>query len=231
MAGHILAQYSIVCQALGEHPYTVCAYSGTDLSKILGITQARAMPPGTYGWIQECGAALIRVGGQTRPAYADFRPNAARLGIDAPDDKSFDPRKIGRLCHLLPLLIESGPYCQFLRDARDLFVDGHFYACVMACGVSLEKFQRDKAKAYGPTRNLKMPEIQERLGTRNAVRPQTLDLCRSMAKLRNEYAHGEGSHPETDAAKAIGWVYSFVDVETNLMRGYVIADGMLVRKG
>jgi hypothetical protein len=45
----VLAQYSIVCQASDVEPYTVCAYTGTDLSKIVGITQAHIMPPGTYG--------------------------------------------------------------------------------------------------------------------------------------------------------------------------------------
>jgi len=54
----ILTQYSIVCQTPGAEPYTVCAYSGTDLSQVLGITQADRMHEGSYGWMQECGEAV-----------------------------------------------------------------------------------------------------------------------------------------------------------------------------
>lgn len=73
----VLTQYSIVCQVPGAEPYTVCAYSGEDLSKVLGINQAN-MPEGHYGWILECGNVFVNTGGQTQAAYADFRPNAAK---------------------------------------------------------------------------------------------------------------------------------------------------------
>ena len=73
----IITEYSIVCQVPGAEPYTFCVYSGTDLSQVLGITQAN-MHEGYYGWIQECGEALVSVSGQTQPAYANFRPNAAK---------------------------------------------------------------------------------------------------------------------------------------------------------
>jgi len=127
-----LVQYSIVCQASDAEPYTICAYSGTDLSMIVGITQAHAMPPGTYGWVQECAEAFVRVEGQAQPAYADFRPNAARLPSGTLDEKSLAQNE--RLSKLPPLLIDNGPYCALLREARDVFVDGYFYACVAMCG-------------------------------------------------------------------------------------------------
>ena len=76
----VITQYSIVCQVPGADPYTFCAYSGDDLSQVLGITQAN-MHEGYYGWIQECGEALVNVSGQTQPAYADFRPNAAKRDL------------------------------------------------------------------------------------------------------------------------------------------------------
>jgi len=120
----------------------VCAYSGTDLSQVIGISQAD-MPDGHYGWIQECGEAVIRVSGQIQPAYADFRPNAAKrhlseessngpqkrpaeLPSGATDEKSFAYHKDERLSQLPSLLIEDGPYCRLMREARDVFVDGYF---------------------------------------------------------------------------------------------------------
>jgi len=63
-----------------------------------------------------------------------------------------------------------------------------------------------------------------------ALSSGTLTLCKSMADLRNEYAHGDGLKPKEDALNALTWMHSFIDNETNLMRDYVIVDGVLSRK-
>jgi hypothetical protein len=223
-----LVQYSIVCQAPHAEPYTIRAYSGTDLSKVVGITQAPIMPPSTYGWIQECGEAFIKVDGQTRAAYADFRPNAVRLRLGTPDENT--RVRDERLSQLPPLLVEDGAYCHLLREARDVFVDGYFYACVAMCGISLERFQRDKAKPYGATGKPNISQVQKKLRMNRIVASETLALCKNMAKLRNEYAHGHGRRPSQDALRALAWMHSFINNETSLMRDYVIEDGLLIRK-
>jgi len=205
------------------------------------------MPEGYYGWIQECGEAVVRVSGQTQPAYADFRPNAAKrylseesskdsqkrpteLPSGSMDEKSFAYYKDERLSQLPPLLIEVGPYCKLLREARDVFVDGYFYACVAMCGISFERFQRDKAEPYGATRKHKMPQVRKILQENRVLKVETLAMCKKMAKLRNDYAHGDGLKPKEDALKALTWMHSFINNETNLMRDYVIVDGLLSRK-
>lgn len=242
----ILAKYTIVCQAPGAEPYTVCAYSGTDLSQVLGITQAD-MPDGYYGWFQQCGKAFVKVSGQTKPAYADFSPNDAKLHLSAEptkesqerrqdfppgvlDDKALEHDRYERLSQLSALLIETGPYCNLIREARDVFVDGHFYACVAMCGISLERFQRDKAKPFGATRNHKISKVRDILKKNRVLKPGTLALCEKMASLRNKYAHGDGLNPKEDALKALKWMHGFIDNETNLMRGYEIVNGELTRK-
>ncbi len=241
----MLTKYSIVCQVPGAEPYTTHPYSGTDLSQVLGITQAD-MPDGYYGWIQECGEVVIRVSGQIQSAYADFSPNAAKRHLSeesskgsqkrlteppsgAMDEESFAHHKDERLSQLPPLLIEVGPYCKLLREARDVFVDGHFYACVAMCGISFERFQRDKAKPYGATWKHKMPRVRKILQENKVLKVETLALCKKMAKLRNDYAHGDGPKPKEDALKALSWMHSFIDNETNLMRDYVIVGGILRR--
>jgi hypothetical protein len=205
------------------------------------------MPDGYYGWIQECGEAVVRVSGQTQSAYADFRPNAAKRHLSeesskgsqkrpaespfgAMDENSFAHHKDERLSQLPPLLIEVGPYCSLLKEARDVFVDGHFYACVAMCGISFERFQRDKANPYGATRKHKMLRVRKILQENKVIKVETLALCKKMAKLRNDYAHGHGLKPKEDALKALTWMHSFIDNETNLMRDYVIVDGVLSRK-
>ena len=213
------------------------AYSGTNLSQVLGINQA-SMPNGYYGWIQERGDAIVRVSGQTQPAYADFRPNAAKRHLSEESSKGPQKRPAElpsgamdeRLSQLPPLLIEVGPYCKLLREARDVFVDGHFYACVAMCGISFERFQRDKAKPYGATRKHKIWQVRSMLQKNSVLSPGTLILCENMADLRNDYAHGHGLKPKEDALKALQWMHSFIDNETNLMRDYVIVDGVLSRK-
>ena len=240
----ILTQYTIVCQVPGAAPYTVCAYNGVDLFQVVGITQAN-LPEGHYGWIQECGEVLVKVNGQTQTAYADFRPNAAKrhrreeLSKGSQEQLAEQPYgALGELAHdrwerlsqLPPLLIEDGSYCRLIREARDVFVDGHFYACVAMCGISFERFQRDKAAPYGATRKHKMWQVRSMLQKNKALSLGTLSLCESMADLRDEYAHGHGLNPKEDALKSLGWMHSFIDNETNLMRDYVIVDGILSRK-
>ena len=61
----ILTQYSIACQVPGAEPYTICPYSGEDLSQVLGITQVN-LPEGHYGWILECGEVFVNAGGQRK---------------------------------------------------------------------------------------------------------------------------------------------------------------------
>ena len=161
------------------------------------------MPDGYYGWFQECGEVAVRVGGQIQPAYADFRPNDAKLRLSkesakesqkrpeelpsgAMDEKTFARHKDERLSQLPPLLIEVDPYCSLLKEARDVFVDGHFYACVAMCGISFERFQRDKAKAYGAMSKHKMTRVRKILQENKVLKVETLSLCKKIAKLRND---------------------------------------------
>jgi hypothetical protein len=241
----ILTQYSIVCQVPGAELYTVCAYTGIDLAEVLGITQAD-LPEGHYGWIQECGEVLVKVTGKTQVAYVDFRPNAAKRHLNQelskgsekqvakqlPDILTEKPLSLDtyeRLSRLPPLLIEAGAYCALIREARDVFVDGHYYACVAMCGISIERFQRDKATPYGATRKSRMDKVRSILQKNGVLSPETLSLCKNMADLRNEYAHGHGLNPKEDALKSLTWMHSFIDKETNLMRDYVVVDGILSR--
>jgi hypothetical protein len=232
---NVITQYSIVCQVPGAEPYTFCAYSGDDLSQVLGINQAN-MHEGYYGWIQECGEAQVNVSGQTQPAYADFRPNAAKRDLKEELSKGHQEQgknllareSLERLSQLPPLLIEAGDYCVLIREARDVFVNGHFYACVAMCGISLERFQRDKAAPFRAARK-KIEEVRRILQKNKVLSQKTLDLCKKMAKLRDKYAHGHGSNPKEDALKALAWMHSFIDNETNLMRHYEIVNGILFR--
>jgi len=227
----ILKQYTIVCQVPDAEAYTICAYSGTDLSKVLGITQAKSLNVGNYGWIQICGE--VKVKGRRQTAYIDVSPNNPKLRADKQNNRKTNStdliaqERAERLSKLPPLLIENGQYCKLLREARDVFVDGHFYACVAMCGISFERFQRDKAKPFGVNKKHKMWEVREILKKNNVLSKRGFNLCKKMADLRNKYAHGSGRKAKEDALKSLDWIHSFIKKETDLMRIYIIVDGML----
>ncbi len=203
------------------------------------------MPDGHYGWMQICGNGYVMVSDQSQPAYVDFRPNEVKFRLSeesseepsqplacAKDEKCFDQNKDDRLSQLPPLLIEAGSYCELLREARDVFVDGHLYACVAMCGISFERFQRDKAEPYIAKSKSRMDNMETIRGIlkKNAIiSDSSLILCKQMASMRNEYAHGHGLNPEEDAFYSLQWMHSFLDAETNLMRGYEILNGSLKR--
>jgi len=239
--------YSLVCQVPGESTGTVRAYTGTDLRQVLAVSLGPTMPEGHYGWMQQTGELQVRVGDATQVAFADFGPNWARLqkatrsaplsngATSTPppgvlDEKLIAKMKTDRLTLLPPLLMEFGAYCTLLREARDVFVDGHFCACVAMCGISFERFQRDKARPFGANDRHKMPTIRRTLRTNKVLAPGSLALCEKMANLRNQYAHGHGQHSEADAVRALEWMHRFIDDETTLMRDYEIVNGILHRR-
>lgn len=231
-----LDQYTLVAQSKNGETYTIERWQGKDLSGILGVTQPKRLPPGSYGWFQTRGKARVR--GCDVPAFIDFSPNNAKLELEGlaplPAKASYDQvaarEKLVRLSKLPPLLIEDGDYCRLLVEARDVFVDGHYYACVAMCGITFERLQRDGAKPYHPKKNARMNQIRAVLGRRKVYKKASLKLCKDMACLRNDYAHGRGRNPKQDAPKAVGWLRRLIDNETNLMRNYEIQDGTLCRK-
>ena len=75
-----------------------------------------------------------------------------------------------------------------------------------------------------------MNRVRSILQKNSALSPEALLLCEKMADLRNIYAHGHGLNPREDSLKALSWMHSFIDSETNLMRDYVIESGILNRK-
>ena len=72
--------------------------------------------------------------------------------------------------------------------------------------------------------------MRNMLQENKALLPNTLSLCKKMADLRNDYAHGQGLNPKEDALKSLSWMQSFIENETNLMKDYEIVDGILNRK-
>lgn len=228
-----LEQYTIVCRDPDSGPGAVCAYTGDDISQIVGVTMAHRWPEQWFGWIQETGRVELPVVGGAERVYLDFYPNVARVEKQEGPIQGAIPietERLERLCKLDPLIIELGEYCNLLREARDVFVDGHFYSCVAMCGIAMERFQFDKAKPYGASRKDSGKTIRHLLKKNKVLKCRSLILVRHLADLRNDYAHGHGTNPPEDAIKALAMVQKFIRLETDLMRKYHVVNGKFHRK-
>ena len=86
-------------------------------------------------------------------------------------------------------------------------------------------------RGFSGKREHKIQRVRGILIKHKVVKRETIRLCKKMASLRNEYAHGQGLKPKEDALAALNWMHCFIDNETTLMRDFVIVNGILRRKG
>ena len=94
------------------------------------------------------------------------------------------------------------------------------------CTSYLHRYIHPRASPW----NFALRVIRSMLQENKVLSVETLSLCKSMADLRDKYAHGYELHPKEDALKSLKWMHSFIDNETNLMQDYVIVNGILSRK-
>src|SRR6266498_3138720 len=148
---------------------------------------------------------------ETREVYVDFlsnqpkneisRQNAAdrlrwqlAMRLDASIDRGFE----------LPSLIVNNPdgeYLALLLEARQLYIDGYFYACVAMCGIVNERLIKD-----------------------------TLHAAKDLGDLRNKYAHARGRQSKNDALNAIKLLQEVVEGTVSVLKDHEIKDGKFVRK-
>lgn len=134
-----------------------------------------------------------------------------------------------------------------LREARELYVRGHFYSCVAMCGIVGERIIKDVIRAVVMVRRgdeAKTPSESaftqlERIDSRSLIQflRQTGTFTDKVKKaaidlgdLRNNYAHARGKNPEADALTAIKLLHEIVDSTIAMSYHYTIKDGYLVPK-
>lgn len=91
------------------------------------------------------------------PVYVDLLPNQPKNAevrelFGRQLTEAFEkrlPAAVERIWELPPLMVKEplGEYVSLLREARDLFVDGRFYACVAMCGIVGERLVKDALRA------------------------------------------------------------------------------------
>lgn len=194
---------------------------------------------------------------QLRDVFIDFLPNWPRTdetremireqfrkrfeqGLDTSVERVWD-------LSALALLEPSSPYIALLVEARQLYVEGHFYACVAMCGIVAERLVKDalratvlvakdgRAETPGDVAFDQLERVESMglvgfLEKAGVLEPDAAKAARKIVELRNAYAHARGKNPDADAGKAIAHLQTIVEGTVSMFRDFEIRDGVFVRR-
>ncbi|VVB63563.1 Uncharacterised protein [uncultured archaeon] len=137
---------------------------------------------------------------------------------------------VERYWEVPPLYLKpsSGPYLELLVEARELYVDGHFYSCVAMCGIVGERLIKDMLRAsvliekYGQNQRPSDAAFDqlEQVGVRRIVdflnktgllSDDAAKAARELGEIRNIYAHASGKNPKKDAINSITFLHTIVE--------------------
>ncbi len=195
---------------------------------------------------------------QSRPtkllsAMIDFTPNVLKTEggkkqIEASLRASFEqslPGALTRWGELPVMMTPAAPFAELLMDARQHFIWGRFYSCVVMCGVAAERILKDlfvhalRVRVGGEWLQL-TPEVArqiERLdveGIREALlKSGNLDRglrksVQRLMELRNSYVHSRYAQPEEDARAAVRCLHEMVEGTVSVFKDHEFVDGILM---
>jgi hypothetical protein len=175
----------------------------------------------------------------TRQEFRAHRERLFRDNLDAVVERVWD----------LPSLIvrHSGEYVSLLVEARELYLSGHFYSCVAACGIVNERLIKDALRAAVLINRGGKPEppsdaaldqlervdlsaLAEFVKEAGVLDEETAKASHALSELRNRYAHARGKSPQADALKAIRFLDTVISGTVSVFRDFEFADGKLVPK-
>ena len=150
----------------------------------------------------------------------------------------------------LPAIILKDPQAEYLKlllEARDLYVDGRFYACVAMCGIVGERLVKDLLRASvlvttekGPTppsseafNSLERVEVSGLVSFLNKsarLGDEAAKAARGLIELRNAYAHARGKNPPADALQAIKMLHAIVEDTVSVFKHFEFREGRLAPK-
>jgi hypothetical protein len=115
---------------------------------------------------------------------------------------------------------QLGVYCELLVEARQLFVDGRFYACVAMCGIVGERLVKDLLRtavlvekagethrpsdaAFDQLEYVEVSGLTRFLKESGLLSGEAMKATLALGTLRNKYAHARGKNPPADAIEAL----------------------------
>jgi hypothetical protein len=194
---------------------------------------------------------------QLMEGFIDFRPNLqrneqSRRIIRQELREKFErnlPEAVERIWDVPYLALKApfGLYLGLLTEARELFVDGHFYSCVAMCGIVGERLikdmlrasvliekdgqkQRPENAAFDTLERVEVRGIVDFLNKAGLLSEDAANASRKLGEIRNNYAHASGKNPKMDAIKAIKLLHTLVEGTVSIFKDFEIKDGALIRK-
>lgn len=126
-------------------------------------------------------------------------------------------------------------YVALLLEARDLFVAGHFHACVAMCGIVAERLVKDmfrasvlvdiKGKTERPSdgafdqlERVEISGLTRFLNESQLLSNAAAKAAKELSELRNGYAHARGRNPPADARDAVRLLDALVTDTVSVMK-------------
>ena len=159
------------------------------------------------------------------------------------------PGMVERVWELPPIILKEpfGEYLALLVEARELFLAGHFYACVAMCGIVGERLVKDLLRqcvfvekhgqmlrpadaAFDQLERVEVNGIARFLKEAGLLSGEAAKAADALGQLRNKYAHARGKEPQRDALDAIELLHAVVEATVSALKDFEIKDGALARK-
>jgi hypothetical protein len=189
--------------------------------------------------------------------YLDATPNAIRSDEDKVRfarrlhlqlDENMDAI-LARKIALPAIVVKTGRYLDLLVEARDLFLHGYFYSCVVMCAFTAERILRDlfadsiavvrggqvlppPEKALEQVERFDAKHVTHFLFHAGIFDQTVLEAFSKLGELRNQYAHVslKVESPEQDAERAVSYLNQIVEGTVSIFKDFDIRDGRLVPK-
>jgi hypothetical protein len=194
---------------------------------------------------------------ELKEVYLDLTPNRPKTERTREDlgnelRQRFEerlPDAVERIWDLPPLVLQKprGEYVALLVEARELYVEGHFYPCVAMCGIVGEWLVKDMLRAsvvvykagnticptdeaFDQFEHVDASGIIRFLNKADLLGDGAQKAAQGLGELRNKYAHARGRDPRTDAIKALGLLHALVEGTVSVFKDFELTDKGLALK-
>jgi len=158
-------------------------------------------------------------------------------------------KRISRYKELPPFIIKlkgkNDDYVNLLHEARQLYVEGKFYSCVVMCGVASERIAKDilegiifikklnkgrPDKFFNQLDRVQMDVVRELIIASGVVDNPMRKSFTGLACLRDKYVHARSLGIQKDAQKAIKYLHEIIEGTVSVFKKYKIQKGKLIPK-
>jgi hypothetical protein len=149
------------------------------------------------------------------------------------------PQSVERIWELPPIILKypQAEYIALLVEARNLYVDGHYYSCVAMCGIVGERIVKDllrasiyikkdgaicvpQDKAFDQLERVEISAIVRFLKEVGLLTADAGKASEDLVILRNQYAHARGKEPNLDALKSLQYLHVLIEDTVSFFKDF-----------